>query len=164
VLQGAGRDFCAGYDLAGTYAGYAAQDVDGQSVKYRSVNKTLDDDAWQLEQTQRKTLTMFQIHKPIIAKVQGNFLAGGTDLALMCDRVVAADDARIAFPATRANGTPPNHMWVYHVGPQWAHQQHRIRRIRCRARTTAGVRCEQARARWADQVYCRVSGSAWRHL
>src|SRR6266436_6538670 len=49
-----------------------------------------------------------------------NCLAGGTDLALMCDMVLAADDAKIGFPATRANGTPPNHMWVYHVGPQWA--------------------------------------------
>ena len=36
------------------------------------------------------------------------------------DVVIAAEDAKIGFPATRANGTPPNHMWVYHVGPQWA--------------------------------------------
>jgi len=34
--------------------------------------------------------------------------------------VIAADDARIGFPATRAMGSPPNHMWIYHVGPQWA--------------------------------------------
>ena len=63
---------------------------------------------------------MFDVHKPVIAKVQGNCMAGGTDLALMCDVVIAAEDAKIGFPATRANGTPPNHMWVYHVGPQWA--------------------------------------------
>ena len=47
-------------------------------------------------------------------------LAGGTDLAFMCDMVIAAEEARIGFPATRANGTPPTHMWVYHLGPQWA--------------------------------------------
>jgi enoyl-CoA hydratase len=63
---------------------------------------------------------MFDLHKPVIAQVQGNCLAGGTDLALMCDMVVAADDARIGFPAARANGTPPQNMFVYHVGPQWA--------------------------------------------
>ena len=63
---------------------------------------------------------MFDVHKPVIASVQGNCMAGGTDLALMCDVVIAAEDAKIGFPATRANGTPPNHMWVYHVGPQWA--------------------------------------------
>src|SRR5262249_45421084 len=44
----------------------------------------------------------------------------GTDLAFNCDMVIAAEEARIGFPATRANGTPPTHMWVYHLGPQWA--------------------------------------------
>ena len=116
VLAGAGRDFCAGYDLAGAYAGQGAD----EGPAYRSQNATIDDDCWQLEQTQKKTLAMFDIHKPVIAQVQGNCLAGGTDLALMCDMVVAADDARIGFPAARANGTPPQNMFVYHVGPQWA--------------------------------------------
>jgi enoyl-CoA hydratase len=116
VLAGAGRDFCAGYDLTGAYAGQGAD----EGPAYRSQNATIDDDCWQLEQTQKKTLAMFDIHKPVIAQVQGNCLAGGTDLALMCDMVVAADDARIGFPAARANGTPPQNMFVYHVGPQWA--------------------------------------------
>jgi enoyl-CoA hydratase len=117
VLGGAGKDFCAGYDLTGVYAGRAD---DGDQVEYRTVIGNFDDDCWQLEQTQRLTLLPFDMHKPVIARVHGNCLAGGTDLALMCDMVIAADDARIGFPATRANGTPPNHMWVYHVGPQWA--------------------------------------------
>jgi enoyl-CoA hydratase len=56
----------------------------------------------------------------VIARVQGNCVAGGTDLALMCDMVIAADNARIGFPAARANGTPPSHYWYYNVGPQWA--------------------------------------------
>lgn len=116
VLAGAGRDFCAGYDLAGAYAGNAA----AGGPQYRSQNGTIDDDCWQLEQTQKKTIAMFDLHKPVIAQVQGNCLAGGTDLALMCDMVVAADDARIGFPAARANGTPPQNMFIYHVGPQWA--------------------------------------------
>ncbi len=124
VLQGAGKDFCAGYDLAGVYAGVKSEADEradaGHQATYRSISSTLDDDCWNLENTQRQTTTMFEIHKPVIARVHGNCLAGGTDLALMCDMVLAAADARIGFPATRANGTPPNHMWVYHVGPQWA--------------------------------------------
>jgi enoyl-CoA hydratase len=124
VLQGAGKDFCAGYDLAGVYSGIKSEaDTRADAaheVSYRTISSTLDDDCWNLERTQRQTTLMFQIHKPVIARVHGNCLAGGTDLALMCDMVVTAADARIGFPATRANGTPPNHMWVYHVGPQWA--------------------------------------------
>ncbi len=124
VLQGAGKDFCAGYDLAGVYSGVNSE-ADARAdatheASYRTISSTLDDDCWNLERTQRQTTLMFQIHKPVIARVHGNCLAGGTDLALMCDMVIAASDARIGFPATRANGTPPNHMWVYHVGPQWA--------------------------------------------
>jgi enoyl-CoA hydratase len=121
ILEGAGKDFCAGYDLAGAYAGYK----DGETPPwddslYRTVNGSLDDDCWNMEQTQKLTLTLFDMHKPVIAKVQGNCMAGGTDLALMCDFIICSEEAKIGFPATRANGTPPNQMWVYHVGPQWA--------------------------------------------
>jgi enoyl-CoA hydratase len=56
----------------------------------------------------------------VIAKVHGNCLTGGTDLALMCDIVIAAEDARIGYPACRSQGSPPHHMWFYQVGPQWA--------------------------------------------
>ena len=56
---------------------------------------------------------------PVIAQVQGNCLAGGTDLALHCDLVVAADDASIGFPPVRSMGVPPTNMWLYHLGPQW---------------------------------------------
>jgi enoyl-CoA hydratase len=121
ILEGAGKDFCAGYDLAGAYAGFK----DGETPpwdesKYRTVNGSLDDDCWNLEQTQKLNLALFEIHKPVIAKVQGNCMAGGTDLALMCDFIICTEEAKIGFPATRANGTPPSQMWVYHVGPQWA--------------------------------------------
>ena len=56
---------------------------------------------------------------PVIAQVQGNCLAGGTDLALHCDLVVAAEDASIGFPPVRSMGVPPTNMWLYHLGPQW---------------------------------------------
>src|SRR5579859_1322105 len=144
VLQGAGRDFCAGYDLTGVYAGIKSEAdraataggaagaaggappavPDGgaaaAAIDYRSSTGTFDNDCWSLEYTQRQVMALFDIHKPVIAKVHGNCVAGGTDLALLCDMVLAAEEARIGFPASRANGTPPNHMWIYHVGPQWA--------------------------------------------
>ncbi len=123
ILDGAGKDFCAGYDLVTTYTDRnadAATDAPPEEVTYRSVAATYDDDSWQMEATQRLTNALFDMHKPVIAKVHGNCLAGGSDLAFMCDMVIAAEEARIGFPATRANGTPPTHMWVYHLGPQWA--------------------------------------------
>ena len=121
ILAGAGKDFCAGYDLAGTYAGRRAEETKSEApqIAYRSTIKCFDDDAWNIEQQQKHTTIMFDLHKPVIACIQGNCLAGGSDLAFHCDLVIAADDAKIGFPATRANGCPPNQMWVYHMGPQW---------------------------------------------
>jgi len=117
ILAGAGKDFCAGYDLAGTYAGRALEE--GRELSYRSTIASFDDDTWGMERTQKLTDVIFDMHKPVIARVHGNCLAGGTDLALACDLVVVAEDAKIGFPATRANGCPPSHMWIYHIGPQW---------------------------------------------
>ncbi|MFB0874880.1 MULTISPECIES: crotonase/enoyl-CoA hydratase family protein [unclassified Sphingobium] len=121
VLQAAGKDFCAGFDLVTTYNDVKKDQTEPtEEVTYRTRFGTIDDDSWHLEATQRYMMTIFDLHKPVIAKVQGNCLAGGTDLVFFCDMVIAADDAKIGFPAARANGTPPSHMWVYHLGPQWA--------------------------------------------
>jgi len=65
-------------------------------------------------------LPLFDMHKPVIAQVHGYCLAGGTDVALLCDIVIAADDAQIGYPPVRALGSPVNHMWTYLAGPQWA--------------------------------------------
>jgi len=120
LLQGAGKDFCAGYDLMDSYGGKGEEGPPFDPALYRTRAGTLDDDIWALERQQDLTLIMLDLHKPIVAKVQGNCLAGGTDLAFSCDIVIAADDAKIGFPAARANGTPPTNLWVYHCGAQWA--------------------------------------------
>lgn len=120
VLDGNGKDFCSGYDLTGTYGGQGDEGSGYDPADYRSMNASFDDDAWQLERNLDKRMRLFDLHKPIIAKVHGNCLAGGTDLAFLCDLVIAAEDARIGFPATRANGTPPTQFWLHHLGPQWS--------------------------------------------
>ncbi len=114
AIKGAGRAFCAGYDLA---APRGANERDGKV--YRS-NRTFDDDLWQLEKAQRLRMVLFDMHKPTIAQVHGYCLAGGTDIATLCDMVIVADDARIGFPPARDLGVLPNQMWLYHIGPQWA--------------------------------------------
>lgn len=120
VLQGAGKDFCAGYDMAASSPSGAPAEEGHDPALYRRASDGIDDDAWRLERNQADILTVFDMHKPVVAAVHGHCVAGGTDLALSCDMVVAAQDARIGFPAVRSQGTPPMHWWVYNVGPQWA--------------------------------------------
>lgn len=119
LLQGAGADFCAGFDLDSAYGPASGDENSADGPKYRA-GSGADDECLRLERKQAFMVAIRDIHKPVVAKLHGNCLAGGTDLALMCDVLIASDDARIGYPATRANGTPPSNMWLYHVGPQWA--------------------------------------------
>jgi enoyl-CoA hydratase len=114
VLRAAGLDFSSGYDLQ-----RYDQAVPGQ-VEHKRGRAKFDDDTWYQERSQRLRMALFDMHKPVIAQVQGRCLAGGTDLALLCDMVVCADDALFGFPPARSQGSLPSHMWLYLVGPQWA--------------------------------------------
>ncbi|HET6998256.1 MAG TPA: enoyl-CoA hydratase-related protein [Solirubrobacterales bacterium] len=107
VLRGAGKSFCSGYDIAG------AAPVEGETppspiAKAQEVraDSRIFDRLWRLP-----ILTIAQVH--------GACLAAGTDLALHCDLIICADDARIGYPAVRSMGAPATHMWLYQLGPQW---------------------------------------------
>ncbi|MCC7365433.1 MAG: crotonase/enoyl-CoA hydratase family protein [Dehalococcoidia bacterium] len=119
IIRGNGRAFSAGYDLSPMASRRPGADDDPYAAVYRG-GRTFDDDAWQLERAQRLRMAIFDMHKPVIAQVHGYCLAGGTDVALLCDIIIAADNATIGFPPARAMGSLPNQMWVYHCGPQWA--------------------------------------------
>ena len=119
IIKGAGRAFSAGYDLTGADGRVPVSRIQSEDRRYRG-GRTLDDDAWQLERAQRYRMALFDMHKPSIAQVHGYCLAGGTDVALLCDMIVAAEDATIGFPPARDLGALPNNMWIYNVGPQWA--------------------------------------------
>ena len=119
ILRGAGRAFSAGHDLTGSAPEKGYSRVRSDENTYRG-SQLFDDDAWQIERAQRFRMAIFDMHKPVIAQVHGFCLAAATDLALLCDMVICADDTRFAFPAVRDMGSPAHHMWLYHVGPQWA--------------------------------------------
>jgi len=119
VLRGAGRAFSAGYDMSPPRDREEAHAMTGSASGGRR-RTDFDDDAWRLERHQQLRNAVLDIHKPVIAQVHGYCLAGGTDLALLCDIVIAAEDAVLGFPPVRNQGSPVNHMWTYHVGPQWA--------------------------------------------
>jgi enoyl-CoA hydratase len=115
ALRGAGVSFSAGYDLTPPPRPREGR----RDTRYRG-GRSFDDDTWQLERSQRLRMALFDMHKPVIAQVHGHCLAGGTDIALLCDMVIAADDAVFGFPPARDLGALPNNMWLYNVGPQWA--------------------------------------------
>jgi len=111
TIQGAGRAFSAGYDI---------EPPKGEGQTHAARSHTMERDIWGLEQATAMRMTIFDMHKPVIAGVHGYCLAGGSDLALLCDVVIAADDAKLGYPPVRALGSPVNHMWTYLAGPQWA--------------------------------------------
>ncbi len=113
VVQGAGRAFCAGYDLT-DYAEGASTGIQEEMpwdpiTDYRFMKRNTDD-----------FMALWRCSKPTIAKVQGHAVAGGSDIALCTDLLVMADDARIGYPPARVWGCPTTAMWVYRLGPERA--------------------------------------------
>lgn len=108
ILRGAGRAFCTGYDIT--------PDKDG----YRSAARRNMDIIGDRERLRRVVTRWFHaiwdLRTPVIAQVHGHCLAGGSELALMCDLIIAADDARIGHPAVRAIGVPPTNIYPYALG------------------------------------------------
>ncbi len=114
VLTGAGRSFCAGYDLKD----YAERPGPNPGVQEMPWDPTVDF-KFMYGNTQ-DFLSLWRSYKPTIAKVRGHAVAGGSDIALSCDFVVMADDARIGYPPARVWGCPTTAMWVYRLGAEKA--------------------------------------------
>ena len=115
TLRGNGRAFCAGYDI--TPPGEQTADEEALSRERR---ENIRWDMHRMKKTPARWTELLNLDKPVIVGIHGYCLAGGTDMAMHCDIIIAADDAQIGFPAVRSMGTPPTHMWTYMVGPQWA--------------------------------------------
>ena len=109
VIASTGRSFSSGY-------GFIAEDTDPGDF---APHDAIEGDVSAMLDLAAGWSRLWDCAIPVIAQVQGNCLAGGTDLALHCDLVVAAHDARIGFPPVRSMGVPPTNMWLYHLGPQW---------------------------------------------
>ena len=68
----------------------------------------------------RGFMSLFHSDKPVVCKVHGFCVAGGTDMALCSDLLVIADDARIGYPPARVWGVPTSALWAYRIGDQRA--------------------------------------------
>jgi enoyl-CoA hydratase len=111
VLTGAGRSFCAGYDLKEfAEAGRGTQPPIWDPIKdFRLMKRNTDD-----------FMSLFRSLKPTLCKIRGHAVAGGSDIALCCDLVVMAEDARIGYMPARVWGCPTTAMWVYRMGMERA--------------------------------------------
>jgi enoyl-CoA hydratase len=98
AIAGAGRAFCAGYDLseAAPPTAWAWRDVLARDIE--------------------ATLAIWSCPKPVIAQVHGYALAGGLELAMACDLIVAADDAQLGEPEIRFGSAPVTLLMPFIVG------------------------------------------------
>ncbi|MBO6902084.1 MAG: crotonase/enoyl-CoA hydratase family protein [Rhizobiaceae bacterium] len=116
VLSGAGNAFCAGYDLA--YYAQASGGA-GHEATQEMPWDPMKDYTFMMRNTQR-FMSLWRSHRPVIAKVHGFAVAGGSDIALCSDIVVMAEDAQIGYMPARVWGCPTTAMWVYRLGAEKA--------------------------------------------
>lgn len=106
VLRGAGRAFSAGYDLTEGEPGPRAADD------------------WHAELSRDVALTMqlWGLAKPTIAAVHGWCLGGALDLAIACDLVVAAEDAKLGVPEIKVGSGPVTLLLPFVIGQKKANE------------------------------------------
>jgi enoyl-CoA hydratase len=115
VLSGNGEAFCAGYDLT-----YYAESTASDNVTQKEMPwDPMKDYAFMMRNTQN-FMALWRSYRPVICKVHGYAVAGGSDIALCSDLVVMADDAKIGYMPTRVWGCPTTAMWVYRLGAEKA--------------------------------------------
>ena len=100
VIAGAGRSFCAGYDLS---------EESGPESALDGLTNSLD-----------RLLEVFDHPRPIIAQVHGHCLAGGCDLMMMCDLAVASDNAVFGQPEIRFGSTVVAQVMPWLIGARRA--------------------------------------------
>jgi enoyl-CoA hydratase/carnithine racemase len=98
AIAGAGRAFCSGYDLA--------EEAPATAWAWREV----------LARDVEATLAVWSCPKPVIAQVHGYALAGGLELAMACDLVVASADARLGEPEIRFGSAPVTLLMPFLIG------------------------------------------------
>jgi enoyl-CoA hydratase len=138
LLAGNGKGFCGGYDLVDSAEGmadgeFARSDAAGPAVPGSPLDPTVQArnhdpaNVWDpmvdyamMGRNVRGFMSLFHAGKPVVCKVQGFCVAGGTDMALCSDLLVIAADAKIGYPPARVWGSPTTSMWAHRLGPQRA--------------------------------------------
>ncbi|HEY4398020.1 MAG TPA: enoyl-CoA hydratase-related protein, partial [Acidimicrobiia bacterium] len=110
LLRADGPAFCAGYGLDWSTQAQAAEGA----TRERAWDSVAD---YQMMSRFVATyMKLWYASKPTIAAVQGWCIAGGTDMVLCADLIVAGESAVFGYPPARVWGTPTTAMWVYRMG------------------------------------------------
>ncbi|MEC9362620.1 MAG: crotonase/enoyl-CoA hydratase family protein [Pseudomonadota bacterium] len=129
ALAGNGSGFCGGYDLVDS----AEKLQIGEDDAARPVGSPLDPrvqmrnhapgETWDpvvdyamMSRNVKGFMSLFHSDKPVVCKVHGFCVAGGTDMALCSDLLVIADDAKIGYPPARVWGSPTTSIWFHRIG------------------------------------------------
>ena len=113
LLRAEGPAFCAGYGLDWSTAAQAdeAKRIAGGGRVWDSVAD------YRMMKTFVDTyMKLWYAQKPTIAAVHGWCIAGGTDMVLCADMIIAGESASFGYPPARVWGTPTTAMWVYRLG------------------------------------------------
>jgi enoyl-CoA hydratase/carnithine racemase len=132
ALSGNGKGFCGGYDLVLT----AEQRIGGELTSWPS-GSPMDpkvqlanhdpEETWDpmidyamMSRNVRGFMSLFHSDKPVICKVHGFCVAGGTDMALCSDLLLIEETASIGYPPARVWGVPTTAIWAYRIGAEKA--------------------------------------------
>jgi enoyl-CoA hydratase len=130
ALSGRGKGFCGGYDLVQSAEHIVEQEGFGDRTQ---VGTPLDPAVVARNHDPRETwdpmidyqlmmrnvkgfMSLFHADKPVVCKVHGFCVAGGTDMALCSDLLVIAEDAKIGYPPARVWGCPTTALWAFRIG------------------------------------------------
>jgi enoyl-CoA hydratase len=114
VVTGADEAFCSGYDLK-HYAEEPRPTMGSQEMPWDPMQ-----DYRMMKSNTEDFMSLWRSYTPVICKVNGPAVAGGSDIALCADLIVIDEDARIGYPPARVWGCPTTMMWVYRLGPAGA--------------------------------------------
>ena len=126
ALAGNGTGFCGGYDLAAAEAmgAPASEQAGGAPTDPAAVARNHDPtqiwdpvvDFQMMSRNLRGFMSLFHSDKPVICKIHGFCVAGGTDMALCSDLIVTEDKAKIGYPPARVWGVPTSMLWSHRIG------------------------------------------------
>jgi enoyl-CoA hydratase len=110
VLRGAGRAFCAGYDLS----------PDSEEIGYATKRGPVEDRDRLVKNIERFT-RLWRHPQPIVAAVHGYCVGGGTQLATFADITIITDECVVmASPSLLIGGGYLSPLWAHLVGPKRA--------------------------------------------